>query len=63
MTEELKPCPFCGGRAIVFHDGAHYADTGEDAGELWVVGCTKCDAMVGKDTVTEAIAAWNRRAS
>lgn len=39
MTEELKPCPFCGGEAEYHTDNG---PTGEVYG--WV-GCNQCDAM------------------
>jgi Lar family restriction alleviation protein len=55
MTQELLPCPFCGGEAWV-------ADFG-DISPLWLVGCNLCDATMdaGYDTKELAIAAWNRR--
>lgn len=46
MSEELKPCPFCGGDAFVF------------AG---MVGCDRCGASVSAWGNDEAIKAWNRR--
>lgn len=49
---KLKPCPFCGGKAIV--DGCD--DT------LWIVICKECNASIGyKETEQEAIDAWNTR--
>ena len=52
MSVKLKPCPFCGGKAII--DGCD--DT------LWIVICKKCDASIGyKETECEAIDAWNSR--
>lgn len=52
MNDELKPCPFCGGEAII--DGCD--DT------LWIVVCKECNASIGyKETKEEAIEAWNRR--
>lgn len=52
MNDELKPCPFCGGEAII--DGCD--DT------LWIVICKECNASIGyKETKEEAIEAWNRR--
>ena len=53
MSEQLKPCPFCGGipqlHAISF-------------GDRWFVDCLKC---LGRGTETylrdDAISAWNKR--
>ena len=52
MSDKLKPCPFCGGHAII--DGCD--DT------LWIVICKECNASIGyKETEQEAIEAWNSR--
>lgn len=53
---ELKPCPFCGGKArldiIERYDGAN----------TFFVRCTICQTtMPLKSEYSEAIAAWNRR--
>ena len=55
MTDELKPCPFCGGEAI------KYLSMYEDRA---FVGCAdeECKVMVRRETSQEAIDAWNRRA-
>ena len=73
MSEELKPCPFCGGDAEFSMPEYPLTADCEDAG----VRCSACDA-VGPLTLidmgrhgesdwprlrAEAIAAWNRRAS
>lgn len=55
MSEELKPCPFCGGKAKEF--------TGEDAApHRWTVECDACGAHVGSGTRHRARTKWNRRA-
>ena len=52
MNDELKPCPFCGGEAII--DGCDET--------LWIVICKECNASIGyKETKEEAIEAWNKR--
>lgn len=67
MTEELKPCPFCGGEVglvpaknMYFTRGIngikHYYDG-------WRVFCGECRIMQSWfDMKEEAITAWNRRA-
>ena len=66
MDEELKPCPFCGGRAHVWkcepyihrYPNFHYC-----------VVCNDCDLLFGFDedyggifeTEKEALEAWNKR--
>lgn len=55
MSEELRPCPFCGGEAKEF--------TGEDAApHRWTVECDACGAHVGSGTRHRARTKWNRRA-
>ena len=50
MTDELKPCPFCGGKAEFEID------------EGWFVFCEKCGSMtVLFDTKPEAKETWNAR--
>jgi Lar family restriction alleviation protein len=51
---ELKPCPFCGGKAESW--------TYMDRGFLRAAArCRDCTARVWDATETEAVAAWNRR--
>lgn len=52
MSDKLKPCPFCGGEAVI---------SGCDGGD-WIVICNVCDASIGdKGTEREAIEEWNCR--
>ena len=53
MTEQLKPCPFCGSRGMI-------AATLDD---MYRPMCERngCCALDGEITRTEAIAAWNTR--
>jgi Lar family restriction alleviation protein len=54
MTE-LKPCPFCGGSAELLSDVACID---------WWVCCEDCENNCRSDQEkSEAVAAWNRRAS
>lgn len=68
--DELKPCPFCGGKAAV--NTIRYAADSETAklnGQtlFYGVNCISCGTnnlgLVGHKTEESAIAAWNRRAT
>lgn len=61
MSDELKPCPFCGGEAKAFYC--------EESG-TFDVQCQQCGAIpfIGsrtseKKTMADVIAAWNARAA
>lgn len=60
MSEELMPCPFCGGKA-------HIKEIVSSCERLYMVGCSDSECMgfetlYAKPTVGEALAAWNHRA-
>ena len=67
MENELKPCPVCGGKAVVLH----MYDTYDRADFGWSAGCGRYKANDGIHTKSmrvsgllskqEAIEAWNRR--
>ena len=55
MRRELKPCPFCGGKADLY--------VYKWWGTAYGVECQKCKGLIDRClTQKEAIAAWNRRA-
>lgn len=56
MTE-LKPCPFCGGKAKL-----HNEVFAEFCVKVFYVQCTNCGVRTMKDGFTEyAVKDWNRR--
>lgn len=73
MSEELKPCPFCGGLAELDTSQAYRALSSGALGSRAVVYCTRCSAEVGfcyedapgipgEDIVNQVVDDWNRRA-
>lgn len=55
MSEELKPCPFCGGKNLYRHKDS------DGLGQTWV-WCADCGASGPvKEERSHAIEAWNRR--
>ena len=57
MTQELKPCPFCGGEHIKLVDLSGWEAWCEDCG-----ACAGCTTNGDANTREQMIAAWNRRA-
>ena len=67
MTD-LKPCPFCGGKAEIREKRVHVADWfGKDYRVMYRVACKKCKANTGgyaagiEGKEWTAIERWNRR--
>ena len=62
-TENLKPCPFCGGEGVLKDEG--HQDI-QHMGDDWFVRCQTCGANVANSqhrrTAALATDAWNRRA-
>ena len=51
MTEEVKSCPFCGGKEVkLFKEGS-----------VWVVECLQCLAKVGATAEADVLDFWNSR--
>ena len=60
MNEKLKPCPFCGGEAMVANATREYLSGKTE--ERFAINCISCGANGGdKKTKEEAIEIWNRR--
>ena len=58
MSEELKPCPFCGGEAYTEGDKSKL----QDGFGFWYVSCkNNCGVSGYFRTKEDAIKAWNRR--
>lgn len=49
--DKLKPCPFCGGKAI-------YAGL---RGKNYEICCLDCPAFIVDRTIEDAVKAWNKR--
>ena len=65
-STELKPCPFCGGKAFYLNVGCirhPWSGVGADA-EAVTVCCDGCGATVPSDMYKDRVTyAWNRRAT
>lgn len=61
MSEELKPCPFCGRKPIIEHWSSGLV--------MYMVKCNNPDCPVPEEfypkghKLSEVIAEWNRRAN
>lgn len=61
---KLKPCPFCGGEAVMYTVDPHEHKVGTATmvyeGNTFIE-CTECSCTIGEPTRKDAIALWNRR--
>ena len=62
VTDELKPCPFCGGAAWVFQDSGSWLIRHKPKGNC-PIGHANPYEMVGYRAKFQAIEAWNDRTS
>lgn len=65
MSDELKPCPFCGARAAcsvgnASFSGVELMGAGTDRPYVWCGTCGSSGSF--EDTDAKAVAAWNTRA-
>lgn len=63
MTDKLKPCPFCGGEAVlrIVEPHTHYIVDMPDYGGGAFVECTECTCGVSAETEQAAVKVWNIR--
>lgn len=62
--QELKPCPFCGGEAVVDHWELSSPDEGweDEREDIYYIVCSECGSETYEyRSKEEAIEAWNRR--
>ena len=59
MMEELKPCPFCGGKARIIADDPFDGYQGNCT--VYLARCVVCGAEISGGKHEKAIEAWNRR--
>ena len=60
--DELKPCPFCGGKAELYESEAYNLKTETKEKDIrWFVMCEQCTALTCGALKKKAIETWNRR--
>ena len=63
MGDELKPCPFCGGKPTFVHATSEDIGNGYVCRTLAVISCDQCMFDMTGETDEDAAAAWNARAA
>ena len=64
MSNELKPCPFCGGEAFINTVESHAHEVATfmpDYPGGTFIECTSCTCALSGETEDKAIEAWNTR--
>lgn len=64
MNKELKPCPFCGGEAVINTIEPHKHEVAKfmpDYPGGTFIECTGCTCALSGETEEKAIKAWNTR--
>ena len=62
-THDLKPCPFCGAKPIVYAIGPHehvIVDLPKFGGG-YIVECPLCNVGFAGETMEDVLYDWNRR--
>lgn len=60
MTEELKPCPFCGHK---ISGNQPYWDDMDTYDVYWIIRCGYCGALIFDEDKNTVIRSWNTRAT
>ena len=62
MGDELKPCPFCGGKPTFVHATSEDIGNGYVCRTLAVISCDHCMFDMTGETDEDAVVTWNARA-
>lgn len=63
MSGELKPCPFCGGKAVLICAPGYFKIKNGLSKNGWLVKClNQCVNQMPYCSDHDAVEAWNRRA-
>lgn len=62
MSDELKPCPFCGGKPTFVHATSEDIGNGYVCRTLAVISCDHCMFDMTGKTDEDAVVTWNARA-
>lgn len=64
MSDELLPCPFCGGEAELMHHSEQSRlvfNTGSELSSCYIIECKKCFSRVQRGFKEDLVKAWNTR--